>query len=97
MLFAIICTDKPGLFEIRSATRGQHLAYLKTYASQIQFAGPMMGADGKPGGSMLLIDVPDRATAEGFAESDPYAKVGLFESVVIRPLRTVFRDGTLAE
>ncbi|GEN64378.1 YciI family protein [Acetobacter oeni] len=97
MLFAIICTDKPGLFETRSATRGEHLAYLRTFATQIQFAGPMMGPDGKPSGSMILVDVPDRATADGFAESDPYAKVGLFESVIVRPLRTVFRDGALVE
>ncbi|NHN84901.1 YciI family protein [Acetobacter musti] len=97
MLFAIICTDKPGLFETRSATRGDHLAYLKTYAARIQFAGPMMGPDGRPSGSMILLEAPDKASAEGFAESDPYAKVGLFESVIVRPLRTVFRDGALAE
>jgi uncharacterized protein YciI len=46
---------------------------------------------------LLLIDVADRAEAEGFAASDPYAKADLFESVVIRPVRTVFRDGELAE
>ncbi|NHN88246.1 YciI family protein [Acetobacter conturbans] len=97
MLFAIICTDKPGHFPTRSATRPDHLAYLKTYASRIQFAGPMMGADGKPSGSMVMVDVADQAEAEGFAAGDPYAKVGLFESVIIRPLRTVFRDGQLAE
>lgn len=96
MLFTIICTDKPGCFELRSATRPDHLAYLKTYADRIQFAGPMMGVDGKPCGSIVMINVADRAEADGFAAGDPYAKVGLFESVIIRPLLTVFRDGKLA-
>lgn len=97
MLFTIICTDKPGASGLRSATRADHLAYLKTHVKHVQFAGPMMGANDKPAGSLLIVDVPDRATAEGFAEADPYAKAGLFESVVIRPLFTVFRDGALVE
>lgn len=97
MLFAIMCTDKPGCFETRAATRPDHLAYLRIYADRIQFAGPMLGADEKPCGSIVMVEVADRAEAEGFAAADPYAKVGLFESVVIRPLRTVFRDGKLAE
>ncbi|MCE0742974.1 YciI family protein [Acetobacter sicerae] len=97
MLFAIICTDKPGQFETRSATRPDHLAFLKTYVDRIQFAGPMMGPDGKPSGSIVMLEAADKAEAEGFAAADPYAKVGLFESVIIRPLRTVFRDGKLAE
>jgi hypothetical protein len=36
------------------------------------------------------------AAAEAFAAADPYAKAGLFESVVIRPFRTVFKDGKAA-
>ncbi|MBB2205107.1 YciI family protein [Gluconacetobacter takamatsuzukensis] len=97
MLFAIICTDKPGALETRIATRPQHLAYLQAYQDRIIEGGPLMGADGRPCGSMLLIDVEDRATAEGFAASDPYARADVFESVVIRPFRPVFRDGALVE
>lgn len=97
MLFAIICTDKPGCFETRSATRPDHLAYLKSHAERIQFAGPMMGPNGKPSGSIVMLEADDLASARGFAAADPYAKVDLFESVIVRPLRTVFRDGALAE
>jgi hypothetical protein len=38
--------------------------------------------------------MPDRAAAETFIMADPYAKAGLFESVVIRPMRIVFKDGS---
>ena len=48
---------------------------------------------GRPCGTLLLIDVEDRAAAEGFAATDPYARAGLFESTVIRAYRTVLRDG----
>jgi uncharacterized protein YciI len=93
MLFALICTDKPGSLDLRLASRPQHLAYLETYSSKIVTAGGLLDVDGRPGGSLLIIDVADRAEAEGFAEADPYNKSGLFESVVIRPYRQVFRDG----
>jgi uncharacterized protein YciI len=93
MLFAIICTDRPGGLDLRLATRPTHLAYLTMYASRIVHGGPMLDIEGRPCGSLLIIEAEDRAAAEGFAASDPYAKAGLFESTVIRPFREVFRDG----
>ena len=95
MLFAITCTDKPASLELRMATRPTHLAYLATYAAKLVLAGPLLDTDGRPCGSLFLVEVADRAEAEGFAASDPYAKVGLFESTVIRPFRVVARDGEL--
>ncbi|MCW3477742.1 YciI family protein [Limobrevibacterium gyesilva] len=93
MLFALICTDTPGSLELRMATRPQHLAYLETYASKLMHAGAILDIDGRPCGSLLVIDVADRAEAQGFAAADPYARAGLFESVVIRPFRPVYKDG----
>jgi uncharacterized protein YciI len=95
MLFALICTDRPGALDLRLATRPDHLAYLETYAGRLVEAGPMLDLEGRPCGSLLVVDVADRAEAEGFAAGDPYAKVGLFESTLIRPYRRVFRDGEL--
>jgi uncharacterized protein len=95
MLFAIICTDRPGSLELRMATRPTHLAYLQTYAAKLVDVGPILDSDGRPCGSLLIIEVNDRSEAEGFAAGDPYAKAGLFESTVIRPYRRVFRDGEL--
>ena len=95
MLFALICTDKPGSLDVRLATRANHLAYLLTYESCLVQAGPMLDLDDRPCGSLLIVDVEDRAAAAGFAEADPYNKAGLFESVIIRPFRQVYRDGSL--
>jgi len=97
MLFALICVDKPGSLDVRLASRPNHLAYLETYKSKLLHAGPMLDAEGRPCGSLLMVEVADRAEAEGFAEGDPYAKAGLFESTIIRPIRPVYRDGELVE
>ena len=95
MLFAIIATDRPGSLDLRLATRPTHLAYLTMYADRIVHGGPTLDVDGRPCGSLLIIEAEDRAAAEGFAASDPYAKAGLFESTIIRAFREVFRDGEL--
>jgi uncharacterized protein len=97
MLFVLVCTDRPDRLDTRLAAREAHLRYLATYSDKIVHAGPMLSSDGRPCGSLLIIDVEDRAAAEGFAATDPYNKVELFESVVIRAHRAVFRDGALVE
>ncbi len=95
MLFAVICTDRPGSLDLRLASRPVHLAYLTMYAKHIVQSGPMLDLDGRPCGTLLLLEVADRAAAEGFVEADPYAKAGLFESVVIRGFRKVIQDGEM--
>ncbi len=96
MLFAISCTDKPASLALRMETRPAHVEYLKQHAASFVLVGPVLDAEGKPCGSLLVVDVADRAAAEAFAAGDPYAKAGLFESAVIRPFRTVFKDGVAA-
>jgi uncharacterized protein YciI len=93
MLFAITCTDKPGALALRMATRPTHLEHLKAHESSLVLVGPVLDPEGQPCGSLLVVEAADRAAAEAFAAADPYAKAGLFESVVVRPFRAVFKDG----
>lgn len=71
MLFAIICTDRPDSLELRMATRAQHLAFLELNKAAIQFGGPQLGADGKPCGSLILLEAEDRASAEALPQLTP--------------------------
>jgi uncharacterized protein YciI len=86
MLFAFICTDKPDHLAVRSQTRPAHLAYLQDLNSKdaLKFAGPFIDADGKPNGTLAVIEAEDRKAAEAITASDPYAKAGLFANVEIR-------------
>jgi uncharacterized protein YciI len=93
MLFAVINTDRPGALDLRLSTRPTHLAFLEGEAGKIVTGGAMLDASGQPAGSLLVVDVEDRAAAEAFAAADPYARAGLFESSVVRPFRQVFKDG----
>ena len=92
MLFAINCTDKENSLELRMATRPAHLAYLNQFAARLVLAGPL-SADGKPAGSLIIVDVESAAAAEAFIADDPYALAGLFATVTMQPFRIVFQDG----
>ncbi len=87
MLYALICNDKPGALELRMETRATHLAWLNGLkdAGTVKLAGPFLDGDGKPNGSLVVIEAADRAAAETLAAEDPYARAGLFAAVEVRP------------
>ncbi|MAU41207.1 MAG: hypothetical protein CMF31_06260 [Kordiimonas sp.] len=91
MAFAIMCKDKPGHLHLRLETRTQHIEYLKSFGDKLLVGGPLMDGseDPKPYGTLAILDFQDRAEAESFANNDPYAKAGLFESVIIEPWTAV--------
>lgn len=91
MHFIIHCTDKPGHAHVRADTRPDHVEFLKSNRGNIITAGPTLDDDGEGmNGSLLIVDFPDRAAVESFAKNDPYAKAGLFGSVIIKPWKMVF-------
>jgi uncharacterized protein len=91
--FVLHCLDHPGTLDVRLAHRPAHLDYARSLGAQLKLAGPLLDDAGSPIGSLLIIDVSDRAAAEAFAAHDPYAKAGLFRSVDIRPFRHVLPEG----
>ena len=92
MLFAVICKDKPGSLQVRLDTRPEHIAFLEGLNGdkKLAFAGPFLDPEGKPNGSLVVVDAPDMAGARALSAADPYAKAGLFESVEIRPWNWTF-------
>lgn len=86
-LFALICTDHPGREDLRRATRAAHLDYLAA-SGVARMAGPFLNG-GTMTGSLVVIEVADRASADAFAADDPYAQAGLFAQVRIEEWKKV--------
>ena len=82
MFVALIAHDKPGALSIRQENRPAHLEYLKS-TDLVAQAGPLLDADGAMIGSLIILDVADMAAATDWAENDPYAKAGLFQTVTL--------------
>ena len=64
MRVALICTDKPGHLDVRKANREAHLAHIRD-TGVVEMAGPLLGTGGEMEGSLVILDVPDLAAAEG--------------------------------
>lgn len=89
--FVLICRDKPNCLQTRLDTRADHLAYLTTLNEKgiLKIAGPMLGDDDKPCGSLIIVDVADLSAAQEIASNDPYQAAGLFQEVEIKPYNWV--------
>ncbi len=84
MLFALTCIDKPASEDLRLANRDAHLAYWGN-TGVVKLGGPFTDDAGEHmEGSLLVIDVATRATAEALQADDPYQTAGLFARVDIR-------------
>lgn len=97
MFFAIMHLDKPDSAALRQATRPAHIDYLRAHVARIIEGGPMLDAQGRPCGSLIIVDAADQAEAEALVAADPYVAAGLFASSVIRPYRRVFTNGAYVE
>ncbi|TWG50055.1 YciI family protein [Aminobacter sp. J44] len=94
MIFTFIGRDKPGHLDTRLSNRPAHVEYLnKLNASgKLKFAGPLLGDDGKPAGSLVALEVASREEAESILAADPYAKAGLFESTELHAWNWLFNN-----
>ncbi|MQB45325.1 YciI-like protein [Rhizobium sp. ICMP 5592] len=94
MLFAFVCKDKPGHLNVRMDTRPAHVEHLNKLNAEgtLKMAGPFLDADGKPNGSLVIVNAETIEAAQAIADSDPYAKAGLFESVEVKPFNWVFNN-----
>ena len=88
MLYIIYQEDRPDGAAIRAAARDEHFAYLDKHENILVLGGALLGDDGATRtGSVLIVNVPDRAAAEAFSENEPFRKAGLFSSVKISRMR----------
>lgn len=94
MLFAFIGKDKPGHLQLRMDTRPSHVAFLKELneAGTLKFAGPFLDGEGKPFGSLVVIEAADIEAARLVFAGDPYARAGLFQSTEVLAWNWVFNN-----
>lgn len=92
MLFAFIGKDKPDALQTRIDTRPPHVAFLEKLNAEgtLKIAGPFLDAEGKPFGSLVVIEAADKDAAAAIFAEDPYAKAGIFASTEINQWNWTF-------
>ncbi len=90
--FLFIGHDGPRGAELRKLHRPAHLAGLEELerAGRLRHAGPILGDDGAPLGSVILFEAPSLAEARALAGRDPYVTEAVFERFEVRETKTVF-------
>jgi hypothetical protein len=71
------------------ANRPKHVEYLTSYNDKLLFAGPLLDGEAMIG-SLLVLDLADRAEMDKFLANDPYAQAGLFQSVSVHGVKKAF-------
>lgn len=101
MLFSVYCLDRLDAGDLRQKTRASHLEYMITHRAAIRFGGPLLAAAGdRTIGSLMVLDLHDRAALDAFLAGEPYMNAGLFEQVRIDRLRQMVpesRPGLMEE
>jgi uncharacterized protein len=80
MRIALFCRDKPDSLPLRLANREAHRAHIDR-SGVVEMAGPLLDEAGAMAGSLIILSVTTLAEARAWADADPYAEAGLFDSV----------------
>lgn len=97
MLYAIVGQDVADSLNQRLAARPAHLERLQALqqAGRLLLAGPFPALDSNdPGpagfsGSLIVAEFDDLATAQAWADADPYVDAGVYASVNVKPFKKV--------
>ena len=88
MLFIIYQEDVADSAALRAQHKAAHFAYLEQHRDILVLGGALLEDDGvKRSGSVLILNVPDRAAAERFSADEPLRRAGVFKSVKITRMR----------
>jgi len=97
MLYAIISQDIENSLPLRKKAREAHIERLNELKHQgrLILAGPHPAIDSlEPGeagfsGSLVVAEFESLVVAEGWANSDPYIKAGVYKNVTVKPFNKV--------
>ena len=95
MQFMIKAYDGEGMLERRMAVRPSHLEGMKKLLDHIVCAGGLLDEEGKPKGSVLVMEFPDRAALDAYLASEPYVVEHVWDRIEVEVMNVVILDGKM--
>jgi uncharacterized protein YciI len=97
MWYVIYSEDVENSLQLRKQTRAAHLERIQLLVDQgrVLVAGPCPAIDSEdPGeagftGSLVIAEFNSLEEAQKWADTDPYAIVGVYQKVVVKPYKKV--------
>ena len=93
MQFIITAYDGDNMLEKRMAVRPRHLEGMAALGTHIVCAGGLLDEEGKPKGSVLVLEFADRAELDRYLENEPYVKEHVWEKIEVEPMNVVILNG----
>ena len=88
MLYMIHGIDGDNGDRIRAEVKPAHFAYLAEHKNIVVLGGATLADDSAARtGSLLVINAPNRAAADEFANNEPFFKAGLFQHRIVSRMR----------
>lgn len=82
-VFAVYCTDRPGMAQKRLDARDAHFAHIEATLSNFFIAGPLRDENGDTVGSLLIVKAENAGDARKLVEADPYFDAAIWADIRI--------------
>ncbi|MCQ9326041.1 YciI family protein [Neisseria dentiae] len=93
--YMLLATDGEGVHDARMAARPEHLKRLEALQAEgrLLTAGPNSLPDNpdRVSGSLIIAKFASLDDAQAWAEQDPYVVAGVYEEILIKPFKAVFK------
>ena len=93
MQFMVTAYDGENMLEKRMAVRPRHLEGMAKLGRHIVCAGGILDNEGKPKGSVLVLDFEDRAALDDYLKNEPYVMEQVWDKIDVEPLNVVIVNG----
>ena len=83
-LYVVVANYGASANDLRAAAMADHVAYLRSNAHRLRFAGPLLQDDGEtPSGSLAILEASERGEAESYIADEAFSRAGMFDDVQI--------------
>ena len=93
MQFIITAHDGENMLEKRMAVRPRHLEGMAKLGKHIVLAGGLLDDAGKMKGSVLILELEDRAALDDYLKNEPYVVEHVWEKIEVETVNVVIVNG----
>ena len=93
MQFIVTALDGENMLEKRMAVRPRHLEGMARLSDHIVCAGGILDAEGRPKGSVLVMEFEDRNALDDYLAGEPYVLENVWQDISIEHMNVVILKG----
>ena len=93
MQFLINAYDGENMLEKRMEVRPRHLENIDRLGKHVVFAGGRLNEEGKPVGSVMVMEFDSRAELDEYLKTEPYIEAKVWDRVDVEPFNVVILGG----